>query len=667
MKILSFIFFFFLVFVSCHRDNSSIAIKDEKIKYFEEQIALLSNTNDSDCINQILEETEGRMEVVVDSLKQKVLFLLSYSFLQRNDSLHFLEYNNKTIQLSKKLKDTAKMAESYWDLAHFYAQNEKVEEAFTFYSKAQKLYESTEMSYESGKMLLHMAILQKNIKDYTGSELNTIKAIQIFEKLDKFQSLYSCYNNMGIIYNELEEYSMALKYHKLAQKYEKTSSKSGVYQQATLNNIGVVYQNMDQHDLAIKYFGTALKEENLKKRDPQLYAMLIDNLGYSQFKSGRSKGVLKLLNRALLIRDSIGHNSGVTISKIRISEFKLFQGDTLRGENLLFEAKELAKETNNNRDLLSSLYLLSQVDNEMKAQWLERYISLDDSLQKEERTIRNKFARIRFETDEFIAENEQLSLQKKWMIFGFSGLVLFLMSLFVISFQRSKNRELRLVRDQQKANEDIYNLLIDSQTKLEEGQEKEKKRISIELHDGILSQFFGVRLNLELLADKTDRASVEKRKDYVEQLKHLESDIRKVSHQLNIDFLSSEKSFIYIVKELLKQQESLSSFKGDLLIEAEIEWEKFSAKLKINLYRIIQESLHNIVKYAEAKKVQVVFSRKGGKLWLVIQDDGKGFKVEAISEGIGISNIKTRIKDVGGDVFYTSGNDGTKIEINIPI
>jgi len=106
--------------------------------------------------------------------------------------------------------------------------------------------------------------------------------------------------------------------------------------------------------------------------------------------------------------------------------------------------------------------------------------------------------------------------------------------------------------------------LIDSQNKLNEGRDKEKKRISKELHDGILSKFFGVRLNLELLNNSINNESIKQREKYINELKNLENEIRTVSHQLNDEMFSSENSFKTIIEELLSSQRDLSSYRSNL-------------------------------------------------------------------------------------------------------
>jgi hypothetical protein len=104
----------------------------------------------------------------------------------------------------------------------------------------------------------------------------------------------------------------------------------------------------------------------------------------------------------------------------------------------------------------------------------KEYIKISDSIQLEERKSKDKFARIAFETDEIILEKDKLAEQNRSLLYFFVGSLFVGLLLFVIRTQRAKNRELLLKQQQQKANEDIYNLMISQQATIEESRTKEK-------------------------------------------------------------------------------------------------------------------------------------------------------------------------------------------------
>ena len=95
--------------------------------------------------------------------------------------------------------------------------------------------------------------------------------------------------------------------------------------------------------------------------------------------------------------------------------------------------------------------------------------------------------------------------------------------------------------------------MLAQQDKIDEGRTQEKKRISEELHDGILGRLFGTRLSLDSLNMLQTDDAIKNREVYIGELKTIEEEIRKISHDLNSDFVTGS-SFIDIVKALIETQ-----------------------------------------------------------------------------------------------------------------
>jgi signal transduction histidine kinase len=603
-----------------------------------------------------------------DSLRNVYLTKIGFTFyFKLGDSLMFREINKKSIDLSIKIKDSVNLAANYWDLGIFYANYEIKDSAYFSYYKAQKIYEKINLLKNSGVMLMNMAIIQADLKDYSGSENTTIKAISILKPLNEYIQLYKGYNNLGIVLNELEDYDQALTYHQEALKYLEKIKMKITYQGNTLNNIGVVYERQKNFNEALKNYQLALSQKDLKKLDPVLYARILGNVAYSRFLLKDTLGIKNIFFEALRIRDSVNDLSGIAINKIQLAEYYSFNKDTLKAIQFAQEANGLCKRTNNYRDLLTSLLLLSQLDKKNSSHYANEYIILNDKLIKQERAVRNKFARIQFETDEYITKNERLSQEKNLIMIIGSIIILIGLLLYIILDQRSKNVKLRLEKRQQKANEEIYDLMLVQQYKLDEGRRKEKKRISEELHDGVLGKLFGTRLLLSALNDKSDAETIKKREKYINDLQAVEEEVRNVSHELNKRSEILNVGYKQVVQDLLENQSKITKFNYEFRFDKKINWEEISGEFKMNMYRIIQEALQNINKYASAKNVMVEFKLTKKHLKLLIVDDGVGFKILNKREGIGLKNIKSRAKLLNGIFTIKSEpNRGTFIQIKIP-
>ena len=589
-------------------------------------------------------------------------------FFNIDDSLAFRETNKLAIRLSNKLNDTTRLAYNYWDLGLFYSRYSVKDSAYYNYSNAQKLFESAGKVFYSGRMLMNMAIIQSDLRDYTGSEITTIQAIELLKPLKKYKQLYKCYNNLGVIYNELEEFYKALFYHNKALEYQDLITGTNTNTANSLNNIGVVYENQGKFDQAIPKYNEAIQTENLKQKNTKLYAMLLDNLAYSKFKLKDTVGVTALFQESLHIRDSINDISGKTINKLHLAEFYAAYNDSIRALYLAHEAKELATNSKNYRDVLSAYLLLSKLDKMNSDIYSQQYIPLNNMLLKEERAIRNKFTRIRFETDQFIEENELLTEKnKRYLIIGFITLILGV-AIYIITDQRLKNIKLRSEKAQQKANEEIYNLLLTQQNKVDEGKRNEKKRMSEELHDGVLGNLYGIKMNLAVLNPQNSKTAVLKREEYIETLSNVIDEILNVSHELSANAIDADVGYIQLIDDLLRENSSTFGYTYKLESDTTTNWQVIPGEKKMNIYRILQESIQNINKYAKANNVLVAIESDEYFVRLSIRDDGIGYNTQTKKDGIGIKNIKSRIQRLQGSVVFTSKtNKGTSIIIKIPL
>ena len=108
------------------------------------------------------------------------------------------------------------------------------------------------------------------------------------------------------------------------------------------------------------------------------------------------------------------------------------------------------------------------------------------------------------------------------------------------------------------------------------------------------------------------------------------------------------------LNDFIEDQKIISKINYSLEIDSEIEWESLPQSLKINFFRIIQESVYNSQKYAQAKNVVIQTVRQTNELTLLIKDDGIGFDSSKKSAGVGFMNIQTRASISNGVMVLKS-------------
>ncbi|WP_353087798.1 tetratricopeptide repeat protein [Flavobacterium sp.] len=543
--------------------------------------------------------------------------------------------------------------------------------AYTYYLRAEKNFKKLKNNLELAKVYLNKSVVQYNVGDFSGASLNASKSYFLLKNLPKSELLlYQILTISGNIANELGEYEKALDFHKKALEIVKTNDFKNDQPNigVCLNNIGNTYKNKGEYKKSIDYFQKGLKDDNLKN-DPELLALLYDNLGYSKLKLKKYDDLPNVFFKAKKISDSLNFISTSIFTVIHLSEYYSTVGQPANAINYAKIALFKSKKENFSAGVLVSLKQLSLVDKLNSSKYTESYIKLSDSLQTVERNSRDRFAKIELETDEILQQKDSLEKKNRNILNYFIGTIAVGGLLFFMRAQRAKSRELLLRQAQQRANEDIYRLIISQQNKLEEGRVLEKNRIAKELHDGVLGRLFGLRLNLDGLNHRNDEDAIHQRIHCLEELKNIEQDLREISHELSREKYVLVNNFVAIVNNLLDEQAKVNPAKLNAVIRENIDWDQLNNTTKINLYRILQESLQNINKYANAKTIKVEFRKdKKGNLVLNITDDGDGFEVDKKSKGIGLKNIVTRTHESNGIIEIKSApGKGTRISITAPL
>lgn len=658
-----------VLFFGCNSKEEVVHFKN-KLEQFFDKVDDTDLSKDIkleylDSINTIIEGLED-----TDSLKIKNYFKVANRHFRMQEYKRYYNTTNTVLTLSSFQKDSSAIAKAEYYLGDYYFITSKNDSAYMYYMSAEKKYKKLKDDLNVANALLHKSYILLFEKDFLGSEAQTIKALDIAKKEKDNELIYECYVNLGSSLLGLKNYEKAIEYHNKAlnqiDKIEIEHYKP-ILKAQTYNNIGFVYLNINQFDDAIKIFSKGLEIENIKKLHPALYTSLLDYLAYSKFKSNKNEG-LKDFTLALKMSDSINDTGGKIKSRIHLAEYYLTHKDTVNALKLNIEANKLATEAKYNKEILLTLDLFTKVDPKNGLKYAKQYINLNDSLSDIERTTINKLARIEFETDEIIQEKEVLTEQNKTRLLAFIVVVVFGLLFYIILFLRSKQRELIFGQEQQKTNEEIYRIMLNQQLKLDEARNVEKNRISKELHDGVMNKLTSTRLNLFVLSKRRDDETIKNCINYINDIQNIEKEVRIIAHELNNDKFSKKNSFENLLKELFYEQNKLFSAENKYTLDKKIDWDKIDGSIKMNIYRILQESLNNCNKYAEAEEILISISKDENKvITLIIQDNGVGFNVNKTKKGIGIKNIHERVDAIGGKIVINSAiNSGTIIKIKFP-
>jgi signal transduction histidine kinase len=205
-----------------------------------------------------------------------------------------------------------------------------------------------------------------------------------------------------------------------------------------------------------------------------------------------------------------------------------------------------------------------------------------------------------------------------------------------------------------------------------ESQEAERQRIAAELHDSLGQHLLVIR-NRATLGERAVQDPVQSRNQFDEisaSATQAISEVRTISHNLrpvNLDRLGLAAT----IEEMVERVAGSSGIQFSADIEA-LENGLLTKEQEVNCFRIIQESLNNIIKHAQATKAYVELWREDGALLVTVRDNGRGFAAEAAGQGaargMGLTSIAERVRILGGAHTIKSAlGEGTTLDLRIPL
>ncbi len=237
---------------------------------------------------------------------------------------------------------------------------------------------------------------------------------------------------------------------------------------------------------------------------------------------------------------------------------------------------------------------------------------------------------------------------------------------------RESEQRLRVVLNEEKR----LKIILEQQRKQElksivNAEERERRRISKDLHDGVGQLLSSIRFNLGMLDSNTNSFS-DKEKTLIENskkyLQEITGEIRNISYNLVPSSLQ-QFGLISAIQEEIKNQKVNEGL--DIQFIKSVQQERFELEIELVIYRVFQEILNNTLKHAHATELVIQLIQHDNIIQLVTEDDGKGFEVE---DGVqkksssGLKNLKSRVTLLNGTISIDSTpGKGTTIIIEITI
>jgi signal transduction histidine kinase len=253
-------------------------------------------------------------------------------------------------------------------------------------------------------------------------------------------------------------------------------------------------------------------------------------------------------------------------------------------------------------------------------------------------------------------------------IFFFNAVGVFSMFTFFLLLQMSLNNKLakKILNKQKKIAKIIQNNNLYAINAVIIAEEKEKRRFSEELHDSVGQLLATTKANLDLLTiENTDEHSVETISNCMNILKMAISEVRSISHNLMPAVLANF-GFYGAAKEICENSRLPNGNRIRFIATSTIQNHYMPGhEISLHLYRIVQESIGNILKHSGATDAYVKIEYINGELNVIISDNGTGIRSNN-RNGNGLTNIRNRAVAIAAELFIETSNEwGTCIKIKL--
>lgn len=197
-------------------------------------------------------------------------------------------------------------------------------------------------------------------------------------------------------------------------------------------------------------------------------------------------------------------------------------------------------------------------------------------------------------------------------------------------------------------------------------QERERRRLAQDLHDSVTQQLSGIKFAVSsLLAGTKDRKQQQVLQQSGTGLARLIAELRSVCFNLMPRTLE-EFGLVQAIREFHTQ--ALFNRKMDLVIHETAPLPVLDPELAVDLYRIVQEFMANAFRHGNATKVGIHFESQTGQLRIRLQDNGCGFDKGQHAEGMGLQNVRSRLRSHGAALKITTGpGKGVRFEMKVPL
>lgn len=623
MKILFFLSIF-LIFISVNAQN-----RDKIVDVGPEFKALMDKFNNCaedkglnciELINDIIEKGKQEKVPFLDYLYGRK----AYYFWNQQELDSTMVYAKLSIDHPHPIEKQRRDVESYNLLANAYSSKGDLNTAMEYYLKITAILENGGSQIHLGYVYSNIAIILGQIENSDKEIEYLLKAYKLLKENNDKKLIATIASNLATGYFYKRD---TFNVKKWAQKAIELSGLSNdmIAKSQSFQSLSLVEKDLNKSleyaKQAVKYADEYGNKINMVSAY-YIYAQVLNQLG-------ESEEALKYAVQAVDIAEEVGDNQ------------------------ILLKASNTAA---------SIYYKLGM--KEKSAGYYHIYATLKDSISTVENAKAINDLNIKYESnkkEKKIAEQKlKIQQQRSNLLYSILGAALLISILGGGFIYNRKAQKLRLKQLQQEKENAILNSFI-------LGEERERRRISHELHDGVAAMIGAAKMTLESIPHlSSETKQVEQFSKVKRILENTHADIRHIAHNLLPTVL--EKEGLIQATEHFISEINDTNLVNIIVKDKSSKGQEYPKQLQLVLFRIIQELVNNIIKHSQAQNAEIIFSNSPDGLQIEISDDGIGYEGDKLTGNQGLYSISQRLKSIGGNFKITkirSGGTQAKVEVTV--
>ena len=622
------------------------------------------------ALNSVSRFQEEDLQTILNKAEQ-------YQFNYPDSSLHYAEVLKKA---ALELNDSIYLGESQRVIGVYFQLKGRLDSAGVYYQRSLDFYKDSGDTVRLARIILSLALVEISRGDFDNA-LNSLLTAQTYaEAVGREDYRLRTIAEIARIYSLQGDHEKAIEQARYF--YSQVKDKDDIRQKSiALSYLSVEFMHFHNHDSSLFYLKKNLELERANPVfNPTSFGAIHQNIASVYSEIGEREEALENFLSALDYYKQAGYSIGIAQVSLNIA-------NQLQREKKFLEAKKHIIDAVQGAESLGDLHLLREIyhsqseilktlrdfENSLKA--FQNFKKINDSIFNMEKQnsinelltvyeVNQKEQQIELQQAELSAQ--RIKLQRN-QIFAIASIIIVVLVIVLFLLWKNRTEKLHRLEKQEaqlKLRQAEINAVINS-------QEKERNRFARDLHDGFGQLISVLKLNLAKLQE-TPGKDLETRSEVFksgeEVIQEMYEELRNICFDLMPQTLV-KKGLSLALKELgARINETDQLICEVFVLESD---QRFSEIIEVALFRITQEWVNNILKYAKANRITIQLTSDSEEVTLTIEDNGNGFDPSEFysGKGNGWKNIQTRLNQINGEFHLDSqpNRKGSTVSVNLPL